>query len=549
VAARGNDPSVGDGGRPSSRLGRLGRILSANVSVIVCAFTLVYAQPYFERLNNPNELTRVYTTMAIVDHGTYAIDALSPGKYGFVEDRSVVGGRHYACKAPGTSFVGVPAYAALRAAFALFGKQPSLRTTVLTLRVACIAVPFLLFLVLLRSYLDERYGRGWIPDASVLACGLGTMLFPYAHLFAGHVLAAVSLGSAFILLDRAVGRLETSRPYLIHLLAGGLLLGSAPTFEYPAALGAAVVGVWALARLGWRIRPLLFLAASTAVALVPTIHFHWSVFGGPLTTPYPFVEDPVFRHWHETGWLGLTYPRPDRMCPALFSAECGLFFLAPALLPWLGLLAALPVLVLGLVPSIWRLPWWAILLIVTAAAVLQVPAWRFARRRRWVDGRTVVAALVPVLLALYVASSEMWRSGWSFGLRFFATAIPFLVLGAAAVLHRAGAARRPEVRAAFGGLLLGSCAAHLLAGVLYPHIPNGIRGPLPEFLLPLVHAGLSPASWASACGVQGGWFWIPLVVVVGAGFVIVASRGVRGAATRIRDAALAVGLGCLVFAG
>ena len=43
----------------------------------LCCLALLIASPYFERLNNPNENVRVWTTRAVVTHHVLNIDAVS----------------------------------------------------------------------------------------------------------------------------------------------------------------------------------------------------------------------------------------------------------------------------------------------------------------------------------------------------------------------------------------------------------------------------------------------------------------------------------------
>ncbi|HHS96963.1 MAG TPA: hypothetical protein ENK08_03565, partial [Chloroflexi bacterium] len=58
-----------------------------------------------------NQNSRMDLTMALVEQGTFVIDDY----YENTGDYAVYGGHVYTDKAPGTSFVGVPAYAAFRA--------------------------------------------------------------------------------------------------------------------------------------------------------------------------------------------------------------------------------------------------------------------------------------------------------------------------------------------------------------------------------------------------------------------------------------------------
>jgi hypothetical protein len=515
--------------------------------VLLVGFAMIYAQPYFKRLNSPNEMVRVYTTMAIVEHGTYAINAYSPDKYGWINDRSVVGGRYYACKAPGTSFLGVPVYAALSTVAGWFGMEPEMQTIVITLRLACVVLPVFLFLLLFRWYLDRRFGRGWISDVSVLACGLGSILFPSAHIFAGHALAAASAGGAFILADTGIDRLLGGRPWRVRLCGAGLLLGLTPTFEYPAVLVAAAVGIYALVRIGVRPWVWLCLALPALLALLPTLHFHVSAFGGPFTTPYPFVENPYFQTWHNTGWVGLTYPRAERFLGVLFLPSYGLFFLAPVLLPAALFLGVFPLVLLAAVPFEWLAPW-TIVPIVLVLGAAQWAMLRLLRPRGWFDARLVLWLVVTLLMILYVSSSEMWRGGWAVGPRFLTVIVPFVVLVVATLLQRFGAERSWRLQSAFAGVLLASCAVQVVCGSLFPHLPEEFWAPLNELILPLLQAGFASSSLGTALGLQGGAFWGPLVVVLvsGVGWLLW-RRGVPDMPDRLRRASVAVGAAAVVL--
>ena len=80
--------------------------------VLLVLFVTSYAW-MFSRVSVPNERTRVYLTMALVDHGTLAIDA-PLRRFGSVYDLAQFRGRYFTDKAPGTSFLAVPIYAFVR---------------------------------------------------------------------------------------------------------------------------------------------------------------------------------------------------------------------------------------------------------------------------------------------------------------------------------------------------------------------------------------------------------------------------------------------------
>src|SRR5687767_11913981 len=92
-------------------------------------FLYLYPFPYFEEMGSANELPRVYLTRAIVDEGTVAIDtgvADYRRQYGREPvDVSPSGGHRYSNKAPGSSFLAVPAYLLVKGLCGLAGQAPT----------------------------------------------------------------------------------------------------------------------------------------------------------------------------------------------------------------------------------------------------------------------------------------------------------------------------------------------------------------------------------------------------------------------------------------
>src|SRR5689334_6849691 len=80
---------------------------------LLCLLVLLplWNHPYFEELRSPNPLARTYLTRALWDHQTVAVDQVER-QFGEVSDRARRGGHTYCDKAPGSSFLLVPVYAA-----------------------------------------------------------------------------------------------------------------------------------------------------------------------------------------------------------------------------------------------------------------------------------------------------------------------------------------------------------------------------------------------------------------------------------------------------
>src|SRR5882762_4122900 len=211
---------------------------------------------FFERLNNPNELVRVYAARALAEQGTWSIGTreIQPGRvvdrgpvysdWGYVNDKAltcddpraqppVCAGRLFAAKAPATSLLGAPVLAAMR----LFGplkKTPA----VLALRWICVILPSVAFWILLRRWMLDS----GVPETAALACtlagALGSLSLTYGQMFAGHQMAALALGAAFL-----CAFWGDFRPFWC-----GFFCALAVALEYPSAPAAGIVAASALLR-------------------------------------------------------------------------------------------------------------------------------------------------------------------------------------------------------------------------------------------------------------------------------------------------------------
>src|SRR3954462_15459367 len=142
------------------------------------AVVYLYVVPYFPKIHSANELPRAYLVKAIVEDHTFAIDR-GVARWGTTADVSPSRGHQYSNKAPGSSWLAVPASAAVRA----IAGEPSLATTVWICRVLGGILPMLGFLWLLWGFLMR-----FAPDPDVrrlvlLGYALGSLAMTYSLLF------------------------------------------------------------------------------------------------------------------------------------------------------------------------------------------------------------------------------------------------------------------------------------------------------------------------------------------------------------------------------
>src|SRR5262249_19037924 len=87
----------------------------------------IYTFPYFAALHSANEMPRLFLTEEMLDRGTFRLDARwSELTQGSTFDVSTTpDGHRYSNKAPGASFLALPAYAAVKSWHRVFGGAPS----------------------------------------------------------------------------------------------------------------------------------------------------------------------------------------------------------------------------------------------------------------------------------------------------------------------------------------------------------------------------------------------------------------------------------------
>ena len=505
---------------------------------VFAALTLLYLYPLFYfPINNPNERVRIYMTAAMVDHGTFAIGWREAKKrkgfkdvgsvydrWGYVNDKALVcddpdleppdcEGPLYSAKAPGTSFLAVPAYAA----WSLVGDTDDYRGVTLFLRIALLLLPGLLFLWGFRWYASQWIRDPWVLDTGTLGLGLGSMFMTYSHMVAGHQLTALLLFAGFAFAE--VGTRATRRPQLL-LALGGLATAMSVVVEYPSVVGAAAVGILVLVRV-LRDRRWSLLGAFVAGCVPPAFlmgWFHTVAFGAPWRTAYATLENPQFVKDIAYGFMGIRGPEWENLEGSFLAPYNGMFFFAP----WFALV----------IPALVALPW---VIRRTRAPQVRGAAW--------------TSAAVVLLFTLFITCHSLWRGGWTLGPRYIVGFVPFAAL---LIMLRAEVLRGPwqtTARLVLAGLVVVSIGVTGSCSLVSQGFPTAFYNPLREATLPLLAEGYATRTLGHAMGLSGLWAWVPVgaalawvVWIIGAGVPV---RGPR----LLRPFALlgALGIAGLVF--
>jgi hypothetical protein len=364
--------------------------------VVFCSFV------YFYEGGGWNQNSRFDLLRAIIERHTLRIDAYHEN----TQDKAHFRGHYYSDKAPGLVFLAFPVAFVARPALEAVGISPRSphgeNALSYFVGAGAVALPSALAAICL-FFLGLRFGADSTGAAfGALAMSLGTPIWAYSSLFWAHAL----VGACLLFALAAALKLRESfsaKADFFWALGVGFAAGWATVTEYPAAPASALLALFALsqawprgARARWRAIAGVGLGASLcAMALFVYLYIAF----GSLRPSYSYYDPNSFTFMHQRGYLGLTYPHPDRLLKLLFGCSRGLFFASPVAL-------AAP---FGL---------WKLCKGKTYAAV----AW--------------IAAGITAYYFLFNASFYWWKAGLSFGPRYAGASIPLLGCGLAVIWQR-----------------------------------------------------------------------------------------------------------------
>ena len=355
---------------------------------LVVAALLLFSYAYFYPGQGANQNSHFDLTRSLVEQHTFRIDSFHEN----TGDKALFQGHYYCDKAPGLSFVAMPAWAALRAVGRAFGEDPAspsaTRWGLYEVTLIVVVLPTVMALLLLFGVAVNMATSVQAAVFATLALGLGTPIWCYATLFWGHATAGAFLVFAYIA-ARRLAEPSCSHPLLLGISVG-IAGGFATLVEYPAAPAAALVGLYALANSRRLVGKMHFVAlgifAGAIICFAILGAYNRIAFGSVSAIGYKYnVNFPELKQT----FFGVTYPRLTVLFHLLFTPYRGLLILAPVL--------------------------------------LVVPQGLILMRQRTTALDTLVLTAIPVYYLLFNASFEDWDGGYTYGPRYLSAGLFFLV--------------------------------------------------------------------------------------------------------------------------
>jgi len=456
------------------------------------------------RVENPGEQSRLELAASLSTFGTVCIDPVAE-VYGLPYDRSVRDGKSYTDKAPGLSLAGAPVAWSLGALLPRHGSSPLPRYWPLRhlLILLLVALPAALFPFLALRGFSGLAADKRAPFAVLFA--LSTPVLTYSVVLLSHVPAGLLATLAFLLLVQPGRDNPVPSPRAAGL--GGLALAAAVSTEYPTALfGLVLLPTMLLRRVP--ARTLAVCAAGFAIGLLPCLVYHQLAFGSPLSTGYAFKGDPFHFSLHQKGFMGVTFPSPERLWGVLAGAKRGVLFYCPLLL---------------LVPIGLR---------------------QMERARRH---SSLPFVALTVIYVGFAAGFIDWQAGWSAAARHL---LPLIILCvfplAAAVEYMAQDGWRRWLLLVFAAL---SVTGALLSVSITPFFPEHFQSPLGQLVLPLLSEGFAAPTLLVSANLPARSLALAAVAVLALGAVTWALVSLAGPSRSRAAVAAALVATVLVYVG
>lgn len=249
-------------------------------TVVICYFG--YTTLFNDYWGNPNEKSRIYSAVALVEFGQFNFEPVFGDGEGELEwpttiDKAVgADGLTYSDKFPLTVLLAVPVYALLKVGYLIGGVEPQLYPTMIWFRIWYGLVPFLLSLLFLYKLL--------IKELSAEKTYLLLFIYTFATMnFSFSFMAMDHMISELLLILRIWAWREKRSGFLVGVFALTTVM----------LIPIDVMFLIYIAVTAKDKKQVLFFLLGGLPSVAVYAGYHWAVFGTPFTVSYLHVEKTV----------------------------------------------------------------------------------------------------------------------------------------------------------------------------------------------------------------------------------------------------------------
>jgi hypothetical protein len=436
--------------------------------ILIFTALLFAGMSFHHIIDYDNTSSRYFLVSGVVDHGTLNIDANEKDTI----DKSSFGGHYYSNKAIGSALLGVPVYWVFRHLPGGSDVPPLSQSARYMVRVVTTTLPFALLGAIMFRLACSAGASPLKALLMVIAYAFGTIAFIHATIFSGHQITACFAFFSLALLFQPGKQLlppASSLRQSLRFLFAGMSAGLAAITDFPALIIVFFLTIYVLSlRPGWR-NIALFIAGGLLFAVLVAA-YNMKCFGNPFSLSYSHLSLDKFRDEAKVGLFGISTPSFQILSALLFSPSRGLFIIMPVLF-----------------------------LSIVGLGTMIV-------RKQYLRETYLIIAICVAYLLFNASYGCGWHGGWTYGSRYLVPMLAFMAFPIALGKW-----------SPFTYLLLMMMSLFqvLPAVAGLPHMPEDVKNPLLEIIIPCMAQGYLAHNAGMLLGLKGLLSLIPIAVITG----------------------------------
>jgi hypothetical protein len=308
--------------------------------IILVFLLLALTYGFFYTHGSYNQNSRLGLTFSIVELNSLSLNASdieNPGSNFYTGDYSVVNGRYYSDKAPGSSIIAAVVYYPITLIEKAFQVNQDVFAKEHLLTFLVIGLPSAFAGTLIFKFSKKLSKSKFMAFIVTIAIALGTICFPFSTTYFGHQLAGSLLFMSFYLIYQIKEQITENPVRHLRLFLIGFLMGLSFQVEYMTAIVIAplivyyFITIWQKGQIK-RFASYLIPFLGGLLPIIVIMVYNKMVFGGVFKIGYQFLGDNFFQTEMSKGLMGITRPKLSVFFYETFHPTYGIFWLSPVLI-------------------------------------------------------------------------------------------------------------------------------------------------------------------------------------------------------------------------